>query len=104
MFPQYEDAGIVPLEAQACGTPVIAYRAGGAMDVVKENETGLFFDAQTTEAIKETLNRFKEHSWDRSLITNHAKTFSETVFKKRLSEEVTKAYELFKQGNFIFSI
>lgn len=46
IFPQMEDFGIVALEAQASGTPVIAFRGGGALDTVMEPKTGIFFDKQ----------------------------------------------------------
>jgi glycosyltransferase involved in cell wall biosynthesis len=49
LFPQYEDAGIVPLEAQACGTPVIAFAKGGALDSIVDGKTGIFFAEQSVE-------------------------------------------------------
>lgn len=57
VFPQTEDFGIVAVEAQACGLPVVAYRAGGALDTVIEGETGVFFDEQTPEAIGAAVQR-----------------------------------------------
>lgn len=55
IFPGYEDFGLVPLESFACGTPVIAYRGGGALETVIEGETGTFFDAQTSDSLMKTL-------------------------------------------------
>ncbi len=57
IFPAEEDFGIVPLEAQACGTPVIAFRKGGSLETV---QSGVFFDAQTPEAVREAVLRFEQ--------------------------------------------
>ncbi|HLP07361.1 MAG TPA: glycosyltransferase [Opitutaceae bacterium] len=59
IHPQIEDFGIAAVEAQAAGRPVIAFRGGGAMETVREDETGLFFDAQTTESLTGALERFE---------------------------------------------
>ena len=60
IFPGIEDFGITPLEAQASGRPVIAYRAGGVIETVHENSTGLFFDAQTAESLLDAVERFDD--------------------------------------------
>lgn len=101
LFPQYEDAGIVLLEAHACGTPAIAFRAGGAMDVVKERETGLFFDKQEAESVRNALERFQTMSWNREAIRDHARQFSQTRFRERFSKVVNDAYDDFKRGTFV---
>jgi glycosyltransferase involved in cell wall biosynthesis len=59
VFAAEEDFGILPVEAQACGTPVIAYGRGGATETVRTPSTGLFFDAQTPEAIAGAVARFE---------------------------------------------
>lgn len=96
LFPQYEDAGIVLLEAQACGTPAIAYRAGGATDALKEGETGVFFDAQTEGDVRAAIDGFSGHEWDREAIRTHARAFSREKFRTSLLAEVHSAYERFK--------
>jgi glycosyltransferase involved in cell wall biosynthesis len=60
LYPQVEDFGITAVEAQAAGKPVIAFRAGGALETVIEGVTGLFFDEQTPEALGDAIKRFEE--------------------------------------------
>lgn len=91
LFPQYEDAGIVLLEAQACGTPVIAYAAGGATDAVRDGETGVFFAEQTGESLRGAIERFRTLSFDRALIRAHAARFRQSAFRERFSAEVERA-------------
>ena len=59
IFPSDEDYGIVPLEAQACGRPVIAYGRGGVLETVQDEKTGLFFDEQSAESLKACIQRFE---------------------------------------------
>ncbi len=59
VFAALEDFGIVPLEAQACGTPVIAYGQGGAAETIQPGITGLFFDEQSEDAIRDAVRRFR---------------------------------------------
>ncbi|MAK37631.1 MAG: glycosyl transferase [Flavobacteriaceae bacterium] len=59
IFPGIEDFGITPLEAQACGTPVLAFRAGGALETVIEGKTGYFFNEQTLESLSDCVQRFE---------------------------------------------
>lgn len=59
VFAGEEDFGIAPVEAQACGTPVIAYGSGGVLESVVDGTTGLFFETQTTAAIQRALERFE---------------------------------------------
>jgi len=99
-FPQYEDAGIVLLEAQACGTPAIAFKAGGATDAVKEGETGVFFDAQNKESIRGALERFRTITWNKAAITEHAHAFSQSAFKKAFTNVVESATKSFTEGSF----
>ncbi|SFT54211.1 Glycosyltransferase involved in cell wall bisynthesis [Selenomonas sp. GACV-9] len=60
VFAAEEDFGITPVEAQACGTPVIAYGKGGALETVEENKTGIFFDEQTVASIANAVNMFSD--------------------------------------------
>ena len=95
LFPQYEDAGIVPLEAQACGTPVIAYGKGGALDAIKDHETGIFFSEQTTDSLAHAIGEWETISFDPQHIREHAKEFSASRFRERITKAVEEARETF---------
>jgi glycosyltransferase involved in cell wall biosynthesis len=99
-FPQEEDAGIVLLEAQATGTPVIAYRAGGAGDVIEDGITGIFADAQTLASLQDALARFRARAWRRPVIRAHAAQFSQTIFRRSIEDVITTSYEAFRAGKF----
>jgi glycosyltransferase involved in cell wall biosynthesis len=80
IFPGIDDFGVVAVEALAAGTPVIAYKAGGALDYVKEGKTGLFFDEQTVESLAEALKNFNPNKFKASEITKSANKFSSQNF------------------------
>lgn len=84
IFPGYEDFGLAPLEAQACGRPVIAYARGGALDTVVEGQTGLFFRDQTVEALIEAVRRFEAMTFDPEAIRGQAEKFGVERFKQAL--------------------
>src|SRR5271154_5330959 len=81
LFPGEEDFGMVPLEVAAAGRPTIAFRGGGALETIRENETGLFFDRQTPEDIGDAIERFEAHQWSPDILRNHAEQFSVDVFR-----------------------
>lgn len=84
IFPGVEDFGIVPVEAMAAGTPVIALKAGGALETVAEGETGLFFPEQTTESLMAAIEKFEARSWDDSLCRKRAEAFDAEVFRTKM--------------------
>ncbi|TSC80611.1 MAG: group 1 glycosyl transferase [Candidatus Peregrinibacteria bacterium Gr01-1014_25] len=84
LFPQVEDAGIVPREALACGTPCIALGQGGVLDAVEDGVTGILFCEQTSDDLTSALRRFTEVSWDRAEIRRRARDFSEEGFRSSL--------------------
>lgn len=86
LFPGEEDFGMTPLEVNAAGRPVIAYRSGGALETVVEGHTGLFFDEPTSDSLVEAIGDFETRSWDSSALRRHAEKFSRAVFATRLTE------------------
>lgn len=96
IHPQVEDFGITAIETMASGRPVIAYGAGGALESVKNNETGLFFDEQSWEAILDAILRFKPENFNPQSIRKYAENFGKENFKKRMGEFVKEKWESFR--------
>ncbi|MEC5126212.1 glycosyltransferase [Verrucomicrobiales bacterium BCK34] len=86
IFPGLEDFGITPVEAQACGKPIIAFHGGGALETVVDGRTGVFFNEQTPESVMEALARFDAVEWNRETIRANAERFSTARFLKEMSE------------------
>jgi glycosyltransferase involved in cell wall biosynthesis len=82
----HEDFGMSMAEAQAAGTPVIAYSKGGAREIVRDKETGILFHEQTAAALVEALRGAISCVWDRALIRNNAGRFAAAHFKKQFAE------------------
>ncbi|OGE82177.1 MAG: hypothetical protein A3B10_02205 [Candidatus Doudnabacteria bacterium RIFCSPLOWO2_01_FULL_44_21] len=92
IFPAEEDAGIMILEANACGTPVIAYRAGGALESVIEGKTGEFFKEQSVEAIKTVVRNFDAKKYNAETIRQQAQQYDKKIFQKKIKEFVEEKY------------
>lgn len=88
IFAAFEDFGVTPVEAMAAGTPVIAYKAGGALDYVEQGKTGLFFDKQTTASLQQALQKFKPDDYDHTVIKKAARVFSAENFREKLSKAI----------------
>jgi glycosyltransferase involved in cell wall biosynthesis len=94
IFPALEDFGITPVEAMAAGTPVIAYKKGGALDYVEPGVTGTFFAEQTVESLSRALADFSPN-FDSKVIQKRAQQFSPEAFQ----EHFMKALEGFQNKN-----
>jgi len=84
IMPQEEDFGLVAVEAQGFGVPVIAYQKGGAKDTVIDGKTGLFFDQQNPESLSRVIRGFDKHHFNEEELILHAGKFSKANFKKGL--------------------
>jgi len=84
IFPSFEDFGIAPVEALAAGTPLIAYRAGGALDYVIEGETGTFFDNQTVESLVAAIQSFDSNAYKAEILKKQAAEFSPAAFQSQI--------------------
>ena len=99
IFPQHEDYGITPLEANASGRPVIAYGAGGVLDTmipVKSDPgqaTAVLFDQQTVDSLIEAIERFERFDFNPRFIRQHAEKFHETEFIRQIKAYVSRQYE-----------
>lgn len=87
IFPGVDDFGIVAVEAMATGTPVIAYRGGGALDYVNK-DTGLFFNEQTTESLVAAIQKFNSANFSSEKVAKKAAEFSPTKFQKNVADFV----------------
>lgn len=88
VFAAEEDFGIAPLEAQACGTPVICYGKGGVVDTVVDGETGIFFKNQSVKDILGALERFEASKFDANIVRRQAERFSTENFSSKFKNFV----------------
>lgn len=96
VFAAEEDFGIIPVEAQACGTPVIAYGKGGCLETVVNGETGIHFFEQTTDSIKAAIASFDASNLHSpAKIREHAKTFSTDSFQNQFKALVETSLQNF---------
>jgi len=99
IFAADEDFGMIPIEAQSCGTPVIAYGHGGSLETVKKDMTGLFFNEQSADSIIEAVNRFEKlgnQPFAPTACRKWAEGFSEERFKREIKDFVESKYAEFK--------
>ncbi len=91
VFPAEEDFGIVMVEAQAAGKPVVAYSRGGASEIVSDGETGLLFHEQTVEALCEAVLKLERMRFDPHAIRRNAERFSPERFREGMREALVEA-------------
>jgi len=90
VFPGEEDFGIVPVEAQACGRPVVAYGIGGVLETVVDGQTGIFFHAQTETALLAAIEQAAAIRWNPAAIRANAERFSEANFISGLTASIAR--------------
>jgi glycosyltransferase involved in cell wall biosynthesis len=99
VFAAEEDFGILPVEAQACGTPVIAFGRGGALDSVRAlgsaQPTGVFFSEQSPRSIREAVQAFEANvlKFDPEVVRHHAESFGEDCFRRKFSQFVEQSLQ-----------
>ena len=91
LFPGVEDFGIVPVEAMAAGTPVIAFHAGGVLETVREGKSGLFFREPTASSLMDSIREFENRSWPSETVRHGLEYFSAERFRREFRNEVEAA-------------
>ncbi|MCF8411795.1 MAG: glycosyltransferase family 4 protein [Melioribacteraceae bacterium] len=101
LFAAEEDFGITNVEAQACGTPVIAFGVGGARETVLHNKTGMLFEKQTPDSLKKTIEEFEKNldMFSPSEIRKHALQFDRSIFERNISNFVKQKADDFYKNN-----
>ena len=97
IFAAVEDFGILPVEAQSCGTPVIAYGRGAVLETVIKDKTGLFYEQQSPESLIDAIKKFekREDLFDPEKIHLHARSFDTKRFQENFRNLLTEKYEVF---------
>ncbi len=92
VFPGEEDFGIVPVEAHACGRPVIAYDAGGVRETVVAGRTGILFPEQSAAALMAVVQAFDHRAFDATVIRHQAERFSRQTFQRQMERFISRVY------------
>lgn len=98
VFAAEEDFGIAPVEAQACGTPVIAFGRGGATETIVAGETGVFFQEQSVESLITAIEEFEKLSFDPLRVRRNAERFSAERFRQEFAALVEREWDKFRAG------
>lgn len=97
LYPGYEDFGLIPVEAQATGCPVIAYGAGGVLESIVPDQTGVFFADQHTAALQKAMLRFEDMRFEHALIRRNAQRFDLGIFKGKIKTIINRYLPVDKQ-------
>ena len=98
LFPGLEDFGITPVQAQAAGRPVLAFRGGGALDTVIPGRTGELFDAQSVDSLAGVMATFDPAAYDPAALRAHALQFDKPAFAQQIRAYVEQAWNEFSAG------
>lgn len=90
IFPNADDFGIVAVEALAAGTPVVAYKKGGALDYIKEGKNGTFFDRQTVASLVASIESALSKNFNHKQISESAEQFSASRFKQEIKDYINR--------------
>lgn len=93
LFPPEEDFWLVPIEAMASGTPVIAYWKGGALETVVSGKTWIFFSEQTINSLNKAIEEFEKMSFDANEIRDYSKNFDKKIFKENILKFIEEKLE-----------
>jgi glycosyltransferase involved in cell wall biosynthesis len=97
IFPGVEDFGIVPVEAQSFGKPVIAYGKGGVLDTIIDGKTSLLFSDQSTKSLKEAILKFEKINFSENACKKQAQNFSQEKFLKNIKQKVEELWQKHNQ-------
>ncbi|MCX7600144.1 MAG: glycosyltransferase [Armatimonadetes bacterium] len=98
LMPQEEDFGLAAVEAQAAGKPVLAYRAGGALETVVEGETGVLFNTQSAEELEQAIARLDTMTFSADACRKNAARFSRERFRQELTRVIEHLYSEWQAG------
>jgi len=90
IFPQVEDFGLTAVEVQASGRPVVAFKGGGALETVKQNQSGILFSEQTVSSLADAMQRASRKRWVKKSIVKNAERFDVDKFKKKILEFINQ--------------
>lgn len=99
VMPGEEDFGIAAVEAQACGTPVVAYGRGGALETVLDGKTGVLFGELTSRSLLAALDKLRTVEFNKSVIRAHALGFSRNIFKNKMTAAVREKWRAFRDAS-----
>ena len=98
IFPGLEDFGITPVQAQAAGRPVIAYRGGGALDTVAPGVTGEYFDDMSVDSLVAVMEKFDADAYNPETLRRRAARFDQEIFRRQMLAFVDQARDAERDG------